>query len=197
MALETPVALLLIKSLGTHCTEVWVGPRPIWTQVEKRISLTFTGVRTPDCLSRCYSHCWLRYRGSPGQSDKLTEKDVDETVVLMWGTVPRTAWTKWKLYRTIWVTGSNLWTCYVSRNSYSIPIDVTYTHVHQYWFFACVLASQCYTSLLQYSHNLYLICQTMCLITKQLIHNGNVSPKNCLPELTIFQSSTRSGIASN
>jgi hypothetical protein len=77
LVLEAPVALLLIKSRGAHWAEVWVGPRPVWTQMEKRKSLTSTGVRTPDRPSRSDSHCWLRYLSSSGHSDKLTEQDVD------------------------------------------------------------------------------------------------------------------------
>ena len=71
------VALLLIKSSGTHWTEVWVGPRPVCKRMEKRQSVTSAEVRTPDRSAHSDSQCSLRYLSSPGQSDKLTEQDVD------------------------------------------------------------------------------------------------------------------------
>jgi hypothetical protein len=83
-------------------------------------------------------------------------------------------------------------TCYIGRRT----TVMTHTQVHRYWLYACVVASQRQRFCPQFSQYLYLICQTMFLITTQLIHNGNVSPKNYVPEFTIFQSSTHSGIAS-
>jgi hypothetical protein len=58
---QAPAALPLGRSPSTDCTGGWVGPRPIWMGVEKRKSLAWTKVQTPNCAAHSKSlyqlHC--------------------------------------------------------------------------------------------------------------------------------------------
>jgi hypothetical protein len=56
MISATPRSLGLRETVpGTHCTGGWVGPRPVWTGVEKGKCLVDTEVRTSNRAARSES----------------------------------------------------------------------------------------------------------------------------------------------
>ena len=55
---HAPAALYPRERPGTHCTEGWLAPGPVWTGAE---NLTPTGIRSPDRPARSQSLYQLSY----------------------------------------------------------------------------------------------------------------------------------------